>query len=60
MSDEAKTRKQLINELISLREEIARLKDLDIAARRLNCSERLAVGLAHNFNNILTPILGYS
>jgi signal transduction histidine kinase/CheY-like chemotaxis protein len=58
--DESKTREQLISELIRMREEIARLKDIDIAARRLDCAEQLAMGLSHNFNNILTPILGYS
>lgn len=60
MRDETRSRKQLIGELESLREELARLRDIDLAAARLKCAEHLASGLAHNFNNILTPILGYA
>lgn len=60
MKDEAKTKEQLADELNALREEVATLRSNKPKERHAVQLERMAAGLAHNFNNVLTAVLGYS
>ena len=60
MRDESKTKQQLIDELNALRKEVSSSGSTESEDGRLTHSDRMAAGLAHNFNNVLTAVLGYS
>jgi CheY-like chemotaxis protein len=66
MKDEGKTRKQLIEELVNLRNQLAEVEKLKILekqffeARKMEAAGRLTGGIAHDLNNILGAIVGYS
>lgn len=68
MEDKDKTKEQLIDELIELRQRVSKLEALETErknmeaelqkAQKLGSLGILAGGIAHNFNNILTAIAG--
>ena len=70
MEDTHKTREELIGELLSLRERVAKMEALEaerkqveqrmIHLERMRALGEMGQGIAHNFNNLLVGVLGYA
>ena len=60
MNDETRTKNELIDELHLLRDRVAGFENGESEQRLRGVNDRSSEGMAHDFNNILTGINGYS
>jgi len=60
MKDKGKTKAQLIQELVLLRKHASELETKLLQAQKIEAVERLAGGITHDFNNMMTVVTGYS
>ena len=60
MKDNSKTKAQLIEELVLLRKHVSELEAHLGQAQKMEAVERLAGGITHGFNNMMTVVTGYS
>ena len=60
MEDENRTKEELGRELDTLRQRLADLEGQLLQAQKMESFGRLAGGAAHDFSNMLTPIMSYA